>query len=187
MCGHHSKSSCVVNYLRYNCFMAQATVTDIQRKPGKDSAHEAAFQAMRSAYLLISERFEKELADAGLPDLGFYGVLLALDEAPEPSRPRDLLCKVNVTKSGLTRLVDRIEKAGLVERTYCPSDRRGTFLVITDAGRETLAKMHPVREKVFAETFVDLVPEGDAERVARVLEDVADGIRHTLDDPDCDV
>ena len=68
---------------------------------------------MRTTYLLISERFEKELADADLPDLGIFGVLVALSEAPEPSRPRDLLCKVNVTKSGLTRLVDRIE--GTVE------------------------------------------------------------------------
>lgn len=142
---------------------------------------------MRSTYLLISERFEKELAEAGLPDLGFYGVLLALDESERPSRPKDLLCKVNVTKSGLTRLVDRIEKAGLVERTYCPSDRRGTFLVITDQGRETLAKMNPVRERVFKESFVDLVEEGDAETVARTLEAVSQGIYESLNsDGSCD-
>ena len=142
---------------------------------------------MRSAYLLLSERFEKELAEAGLPDLGFYGVLLALSEAPEPSRPRDLLCKVNVTKSGLTRLVDRIEKAGLVERTYCPSDRRGTFLVITDQGRETLAKMQPVRERVFREGFVDLVEEEDAATVARVMAEVSEGIYEALNaDGSCD-
>lgn len=160
--------------------MAQATTTEKGGAVATDSAHEAAFQAMRSAYLLVSERFEKELAEAGLPDLGFFGVLLALDEAPEPSRPRDLLCKVNVTKSGLTRLVDRIEKAGLVERTYCPSDRRGTFLVITDQGREVLAKMQPVRERVFKESFIDQVDEGDAEIVARVMNDVSTGVYESL-------
>ena len=162
------------------CFMAQATATENERVATPDSAHEAAFQAMRSAYLLISERFEKELAEAGLPDLGFYGVLLALSESSEPSRPRDLLCKVNVTKSGLTRLVDRIEKAGLLERAYCPSDRRGTFLVITATGRETLARMNPVRERVFREGFVDLVDEDDAEIVARTLENVSRGIYEAL-------
>lgn len=135
---------------------------------------------MRSAYLLISERFEKELAEEGLPDLGFYGVLLALSDAPEPSRPRDLLCKVNVTKSGLTRLVDRIEKAGLLEREYCPSDRRGTFLKITDEGRQTLAKMQPVRERVFRQSFVDLVSEEDAKTVARVMDHVSCGTYESL-------
>lgn len=162
------------------CFMAQAAVKETERALTPDSAHEAAFQAMRSTYLLISERFEKELAEAGLPDLGFYGVLLALSESEKPSRPKDLLCKVNVTKSGLTRLVDRIEKAGLVERTYCPSDRRGTFLVITDEGRETLAGMQPVRERVFREGFIDLVDEEDAETIARVMNEVSTGIYESL-------
>ncbi len=156
------------------CFMAQATATE--------TAHEEAFKAMRSAYLLVSERFEKELAEADLPDLGFFGVLLALNEASSPSRPKDLLCKVNVTKSGLTRLVDRIEKAGLVERTYCPSDRRGTFLVITDEGRETLGRMLPVRERVFRENFIDLIDEGDAETVARAMTQVANGAYESLNE-----
>ncbi len=167
--------------------MAQAVATVQDNSASRDSAYEDAFQAMRSTYLLISERFEKELADAGLPDLGFFGVLLALNDSEKPSRPRDLLCKVNVTKSGLTRLVDRIEKAGLVERTYCPSDRRGTFLVITDEGRETLARMLPVREKVFRESFIELIPEEDAETVARALTAVSDGIYESLNaDGSCD-
>ena len=160
--------------------MAQSTATEATLIAPADSAYEAAFTAMRSTYLLISERFEKELAEAGLPDLGFYGVLRALSENQDPSRPRDLLCKVNVTKSGLTRLVDRIEKAGLVERTYCPSDRRGTFLVITEEGRETLARMMPVREKVFRESFIDLIDEEDAETVARALNAVSEGIYQSL-------
>jgi len=162
--------------------MANAAAKETHTRVQPESAHEAAFGAMRSAYLLISERFEKELADAGLPDLGFYGVLLALSEASGPSRPRDLLCKVNVTKSGLTRLVDRIEKAGLLERTYCPSDRRGTFLVITDRGRETLGRMQPVRERVFAECFADLVEEEDAERMASLLEGVIEGVYASLNE-----
>ena len=160
--------------------MTQALTADTEPVKAPDSAHEAAFQAMRSTYLLLSERFEKELAEAGLPDLGFYGVLLALSQSEGPARPRDLLCKVNVTKSGLTRLVDRIEKAGLLERTYCPTDRRGTFLVITDQGRETLAKMQPVRERVFREGFIDLVDEQDAETVARVMTEVSNGIYESL-------
>lgn len=167
--------------------MAQPAAATRDRPAIEDSAYEEAFQAMRSTYLLISERFEKELTDAGLPDPGFFGVLLALHDSDEPSRPRDLLCKVNVTKSGLTRLVDRIEKAGLVERTYCPSDRRGTFLVITDEGREILARMMPVRERVFRESFIELIREEDAKAVARILTAASDGIYESLNaDGSCD-
>ncbi len=163
------------------CFMATAIEVEETRGAATDSSHEAAFQAIRSTYLLISERFEKELAEAGLPDLGFYGVLLALSGSEHPARPKDLLCKVNVTKSGLTRLVDRIEKAGLVERSYCPSDRRGTFLGITEKGRKTLEEMQPVRDRVFRESFMDLVSAEDAETVARVLTAVSRGIYKSLE------
>lgn len=167
--------------------MTRTLLTHEEPASGTDSAHEAAFRAIRSAYLLISERFEKELAEAGQSDLAFYGVLRALADADEPTRPKDLLCKVNVTKSGLSRLVDRIEKAGLVERTYCPSDRRGTFLVITDQGREALAGMEPIREKVFRENFTDLVSDEDAETLARVLSDVSAGTYESLNaDGSCD-
>lgn len=167
--------------------MAQATATEDERVEASNSAHEDAFQAIRSSYLLVSERFEKELAESDLPDLGFYGVLLALSEASEPSRPRDLLCKVNVTKSGLTRLVDRIEKAGLLHRKYCPSDRRGTFLVITDEGREVLGQMQPVRDRVFREVFIDQVSEAEAEDLARVLNEVSMAVREELNaDGSCD-
>lgn len=81
-----------------------------------------------------------------LPPLAWYDVLVTVDARPAPVRPKDMLCQVSVTKSGLTRLLDRIEKAGLIERTYCPSDRRGTFIAITGAGKDTLAEMRPVRE-----------------------------------------
>lgn len=93
----------------------------------------------------LTEVLERELADAaGLP-LAWYDVLTQLDAAPEGRlRMQELAAAVVLSKSGLTRLVDRLELAGLVARTSCPSDRRGTFAEITDDGRRALAAARPV-------------------------------------------
>ncbi len=139
-----------------------------------DNAHDAAWQALRGAYHLLTDRFEKELTEAGLPGLAWYDVLLMMEKTGGPIRPKDMLCHVSVTKSGLTRLLDRIEKAGLIERSYCPSDRRGTFLSITDSGRETLENMRPVRERVFGENFTGVLTPNEADEVTALLGQVRD-------------
>lgn len=116
---------------------------------------------------------EHALADAGLPPLAWYDVLVTVDARPAPVRPKDMLCQVSVTKSGLTRLLDRIEKAGLIERTYCPSDRRGTFIAITESGKATLAEMRPVREAAFNRFMGDRLAVEDAEVITAALGSVA--------------
>lgn len=93
----------------------------------------------------LTELLGRELADAaGLP-LAWYDVLTQLDAAPDGRlRMQELAAAIVLSKSGLTRLVDRLELAGLVARTSCPSDRRGTFAEITDDGRRALAAARPV-------------------------------------------
>jgi DNA-binding MarR family transcriptional regulator len=144
-------------------------------------AYSSAWLAVRNSHQAVVERMAQELSAAGLPDLAWYDVLLTLSESASPLRPRDMLCHVSVTKSGLTRLLDRIEKAGLVERSYCPSDRRGTFLTITDAGRETLAEMQPIRDRVFHEHVSENLSPEEAELVAELLERVASSAVDHLD------
>lgn len=87
---------------------------------------------------------EKELADAGTP-LGWYDVLLQLAEAPERRlRMAELADRVLLSRSGLTRLVDRLAAEGLVRREPSPSDARGTYTVLTQAGFERLRAAAPV-------------------------------------------
>jgi DNA-binding MarR family transcriptional regulator len=149
---------------------------------------EDAWQAVRATHQLVSDRIGIELSEAGLPELSWHDVLARLDESSEPLRPRDLLCRVSVTKSGLTRLIDRIEAAGLVERTSCPSDRRGTFIVLTEDGRHTLAAMRPIRNRVFAEHFAGVLNEGEAQSVAGTLGRVDASLRNELEgDGNCEV
>ncbi len=137
------------------------------------SGYPAAWEALRAAYLVMVDRVEAQFAAADLPGLAWFDVLEALEQSDQPVRPRELLCRVSVTKSGLTRLLDRIEREGLVERGSCPSDRRGTFLTVTDSGRRTLALMRPIRDREFAAHFELPLSEREAAVVAASLSRVA--------------
>ena len=112
------------------------------------SVHLQAWRALIRAQSSLACQLERELIAAeGLP-LAWYEVLLALDRAPEGAlRLQQLMSTVLMTKSGVSRLVDRMEEAGLVARTGCPSDRRGAYAVITDAGREKLRRAAPVHAR----------------------------------------
>ena len=153
--------------------MSEETAIAEPQTPGQTDPSAAAWSAIRASFEIVSEAMEHALADAGLPPLAWYDVLVTVDARPAPVRPKDMLCQVSVTKSGLTRLLDRIEKAGLIERTYCPSDRRGTFIAITDAGKDTLAEMRPVREAAFRRFLGDRLAAEDAEVITAALDSVA--------------
>ncbi|MGK2956458.1 MAG: MarR family winged helix-turn-helix transcriptional regulator [Solirubrobacterales bacterium] len=168
--------------------MAQAAPTTKATSKVDDPAYAGAWQAIRNAHLAVDERIELELAAAELPGLGWYDVLARLELSASPLRPKDLLCHVSVTKSGLTRLLDRIEKAGLVERSYCPSDRRGTFLSITKEGRSTLAEMKPIRARVFERHVTDNLSPAEAEAISELLGPVSQSAIGELEaHDDCDV
>lgn len=97
------------------------------------------------AHAGVIRELERELAaDAGLP-LGWYDVLLQLAEAPARRlRMADLADRVLLSRSGLTRLVDRLQAEGLVRREPSPEDARGMFTVLTAEGIDRLRKAVPV-------------------------------------------
>ena len=100
-----------------------------------------AWRGMLRVHSRLTRELDAELVAAhGLP-LSSYEVLLFLDDAPGGRlRMTQLADSVLLSPSGLTRLVDRLLKDGLVRRENCPSDRRGFEAVITDPGREALAE-----------------------------------------------
>ena len=168
--------------------MSEETAIAEPQTTGHDDPSAAAWSAVRASFETVSESMELALAKAELPPLAWYDVLVAVAAKPAPVRPKDMLCQVSVTKSGLTRLLDRIEKAGLVERTYCPSDRRGTFIGITPKGVETLAEMKPVREGAFQRHFGENLSAEEAEMISVALGSVAASAVNELEDSgDCEV
>lgn len=97
------------------------------------------------AHAGVLRELERELAaEAGLP-LSWYDVLLQLAEAPQRRlRMAELADRVLLSRSGLTRLVDRLEAEQLVRRERSPDDARGTFTVLTAAGIDRLRAAAPI-------------------------------------------
>jgi DNA-binding MarR family transcriptional regulator len=105
----------------------------------------AVWRSFLRAHASITRTLERELdAEAGLP-LAWYDVLVQLATAPgRKLRMAQLADEVLLSRSGLTRLVDRLEKEGLVRRERSEDDARGTFTVLTPAGIHRLREAAPV-------------------------------------------
>jgi MarR family transcriptional regulator, 2-MHQ and catechol-resistance regulon repressor len=104
-----------------------------------DDPRIAAFGLLLEAHAGLSGVLGRELEEAAGLSLPWYEVLLRLGRSPaRRMRMSELAASVALSASGLTRLVDRMEGAGHVRRERCPSDRRGAFAVLTDAGADAL-------------------------------------------------
>ena len=89
------------------------------------------------AHAALTRELDAELEAAhGLPLTSFEVLMHLADADGERMRMSDLADRVLLSRSGLTRLVDRLEADGLIERASCASDARGAFAVLTPAGRE---------------------------------------------------
>lgn len=126
-------------------------------------AHIQAWRLLMESQALVVERVEASLAERGLPPLAWYDVLWAVREAPgRRLRQSRLADAVVMSRSGLSRLVDRIEAAGLLRREACPSDRRGADVVLTPEGRAMLRRMWAVYGDGIARGFAAAVPDPEA-------------------------
>ncbi len=101
--------------------------------------------------------------------LASYDVLVQLAEAPDGLRMSELADAVLLSRSGLTRLVDRLERDGLVERRSCPSDARGTFAVLTTEGRDQLRTASSTHLRGVAEHFVSHYTPAELDTLAELL------------------
>lgn len=104
----------------------------------------AAWRGLLRTHALVVKRLDADLEAAhGLP-LTQFEVLLVLDRADgRRMRMCDIAESVVLSRSGLTRLVDRLEREGLVRRVSCEHDARGAFALLTDAGRRRLDEARP--------------------------------------------
>ena len=117
-------------------------------------AHNLAWRKFLTAHVIVVELIEQDLAAAELPPLSWYDVLFALSEAPEHKlRLHELAQAVLLSRSNVTRLVDRLEKAGLLRREQCKRDRRGAFAVITEDGFIMLERMWSVYQSGIVKYF----------------------------------
>lgn len=117
-----------------------------------DSSHTWAMLLEVHSRLLAG--MEQRLKDAGLPSLEWYDVLWALEQAPEQRlRMHALAERLLLTRFNATRLVDRLEREGLVSRQRSKEDRRGAEAVLTARGRALRARMWPIYRSAIDELF----------------------------------
>ena len=106
---------------------------------GLNGAESAAWRGLLRAHGALVTALDSELERAHGLGLSSYSVLLRLDSAPERRmRMCDLAESVLLSRSGLTRLIDRLERDGLVARHSCEQDARGSFAVLTVSGAATV-------------------------------------------------
>src|SRR3954451_225034 len=107
--------------------------------------HKEAWIALVQTHAALSGRVQEALASNDFPPLPWYEVLSKLADEPEQRmKMGDLAEALVISRGGLTKLVDRLVKAGLLERTFCETDRRVSYPTLTAAGRDLLAEMRPV-------------------------------------------
>jgi DNA-binding MarR family transcriptional regulator len=139
-----------------------------------------AWRGLLRVHASLVRALDAELeAQHGLP-ISSYEVLIHLGDAPEGKmRMRDLADAALLSRSGLTRLVDRLERDGLICRASCPSDARGAFAVITDDGRELLRRARPAHRGDVRRRFLDCFDEAELRQLAafweRILPDATSG------------
>ena len=133
-----------------------------------------------TVHAFLVEKVEVRLADSGLPSLAWYDVLWALERAGDRRlRMRELADMTVISRSNLTRLVDRLEAAGLVGRERAEDDRRGAFAVVTAEGRALRKKMWPVYAAAIKDLFEDHITERDATQMRDILRRILDAARNT--------
>ncbi len=155
--------------------MEQATRTAERNGATLDrSPHGEAWGALTRTHAAITQRLQEMLASSDFPPLPWYEVLAAVAEAPEERmKMGDLAEALVITRGGLTKLVDRLVKAGLLERTFCETDRRVSYATLTAAGRDLLAEMRPA---VIAELEVAFSANLSVSQ-ANELRQTLDGVR----------
>ena len=131
---------------------------------------------LECGYALI-DILDAELQAEGAMTLRWYDVLVNLEEAERPVRMNELASRILASKSGLTRVIDRMEEAGLVERQRPPQDRRAIDVVMTPEGLQALRAARVVHRRGIYEHFARHLDDRHFAALLDALEPVHDHVR----------
>jgi DNA-binding MarR family transcriptional regulator len=165
---------------------ATATATVLKLAPGEeqslgaqDSLSEAELRAWRGllrAHASLAKRLESRLEREHGLQLSSYEVLQHLIEAPAGRmRMCDLAEQAQLSRSGLTRLVDRLERDELLGRCTCEHDARGAYACLTEQGRERLSAARGTHRAVVREHFLSHFSESELEVLGKMWDRITAG------------
>ncbi len=142
------------------------TLTEPPRSEPFTEHELAAWRGMLKVHSALVKALDSELEAAhGLP-LSSYDVLVNLESAEgRQMRMSELADAVLLSRSGLTRLVERLERDGLLSRADCPSDARGSLAVLTDAGMAKLAEARKTHLRGVRDRFLDHFDDAELEQL----------------------
>ncbi len=143
-----------------------------------DAAEQQAWRAYLAATTLLQAQLDRELQrDAGIPHT-YYEILVRLSESPgRRLRMSDLADASDSSRSRLSHAVARLENAGWVRRESCPTDRRGAFALLTDAGFAALEQAAPAHVASVRAHLIDRLTPEQIEQLRVISEQVLAGLR----------
>src|SRR5215211_1085273 len=143
------------------------------RAPELSNEQFEAWRAFLRAQAALISTLDRELeAEQGLP-ITFFDVLIQLSQAGGRLRMSELADAVLLSRSGVTRLVDRMVRAGLVRREACPEDRRSLYAALTPEGTRALKRARPFHLRGVAEHFGRHLTDDEAKTIAAALGRIA--------------
>jgi DNA-binding MarR family transcriptional regulator len=134
--------------------------------------HLDAWRAVVTSHASVTERVQKALVAADLPPLSWFEVLWAVKRSPT-GRPRmsELAEWLTLSRGGITKLVDRLQEAGYLERVSCSEDRRSLRAELTAGGERMLQEMRDIYE-IEVERHLSALTEAEAELITTALRKV---------------
>lgn len=130
-----------------------------------------------TAFTRVNGVLAEEMSTETEVSLEWYSILLMLTQAEGGAmRPSDLADSVGLSRSATTRLVDRLERDGLVERTTCPTDRRGSFVSLTGAGEKMFKKAGRIHLRGIEEHVGSPLTAEEMADLRRILTKLADSV-----------
>jgi DNA-binding MarR family transcriptional regulator len=134
-----------------------------------------AWIAFMRAGLALTRAMDRDAEATGRLLFSEHHILATLNEGPASGiRPTDLAERTGLTKSGLTRAIDRLETQHLIERRACPSDARGQLIVMTAEGRHVLRRSAPDHFRSIARNFADHLTDREVEVLTTASERIAE-------------
>ena len=151
-------------------------------RSARHDARLGAWSTFLRAHARVTRELEHELETEQDLSLADYDLLYQLAVADgRRLRMSELADRLVLSRSGATRLVDRLEAAGLVDRQTCATDRRGYWATVTDAGIERLRTATPTHLRGVCEYFIDRIPAAELEQLRVTLERIVSA-RPTVDE-----
>jgi DNA-binding MarR family transcriptional regulator len=128
-----------------------------------------AFLALLRTHARLKDQLELDVRRNGGLSVARYDVLMQLDMAGGRLRLSDLAQAVVLSPSGLSKLLDRMQESGLVERQPDPDDARSTFAAITRHGRGVVTKTRPRHHTFLQHAFGDVLDDRDLADLTRIM------------------